>query len=359
MVLQPWIRKVRAKLSPRRHRYNGIILSERDFRLEAVRERLRADRHGSPLAVLIIELARERATGRDLEFLARVLERRLRITDTAGILAARRVGVLLSDTAKAGAWKVASDICEVYPVGRNRPNCDVFTYPEEAAPLADSNRDGVDQPAGRSSARIEAFFAHPMPMAKRTIDVFAASLGLLAVAPVVLVLAALVKATSPGPAFFDQEREGHGGHRFRMYKLRTMQADAHYKQLSLRQFSDQDGPAFKMRNDPRITRIGRFLRRTSLDELPQLWNVLKGDMSLVGPRPLPVEESLQCSAWHRERLAVVPGLTCLWQVRGRSSVPFEQWMRMDLEYLRNRSFLYDMRLLLRTLPSIVFLRGPR
>jgi lipopolysaccharide/colanic/teichoic acid biosynthesis glycosyltransferase len=146
---------------------------------------------------------------------------------------------------------------------------------------------------------------------------------------------------------------------FRIYKLRTMHVDAHEYQAALRAYSEQDGPAFKMADDPRTTWIGRYLRSTSLDELPQLWNVLRGEMSLVGPRPLPTEESLLCVPWQRRRLAVVPGLTCLWQVRGRSTVAFADWMRMDLEYLRRRSLVYDAFLLIWTVPSIVLSRGPR
>ena len=144
-----------------------------------------------------------------------------------------------------------------------------------------------------------------------------------------------------------------------MYKFRTMRAGAEQFQAVLRSRSDQDGPAFKMRHDPRTTRIGHWLRVTSLDELPQLWNVLRGDMSLVGPRPLPTAESLECKPWQRQRLWVVPGMTCIWQVRGRSTVSFDQWMRMDLQYIRRRSLLYDVGLLLRTAPALLLQRGPR
>jgi lipopolysaccharide/colanic/teichoic acid biosynthesis glycosyltransferase len=130
-------------------------------------------------------------------------------------------------------------------------------------------------------------------------------------------------------------------------------------QSALLHHSEQDGPAFKMRDDPRTTWIGRWLRRTSLDELPQFWNVLCGEMSLVGPRPLPTLESLECLPWQRQRLWVVPGMTCIWQVRGRNTVTFDQWMRMDLQYSRRRSLLRDLQLIIATAPSIVLKRGPR
>jgi lipopolysaccharide/colanic/teichoic acid biosynthesis glycosyltransferase len=138
-----------------------------------------------------------------------------------------------------------------------------------------------------------------------------------------------------------------------------MRMGADQDQSALREYSVQDGPAFKMANDPRTTWVGRVLRATSLDELPQFFNVLRGDMSLVGPRPLPIHESIQCTPWQRRRLSVVPGMTCIWQVSGRSRVSFEEWMRMDLEYVRRRSLLCDMSLLLSTAPSVVVSRGPR
>jgi lipopolysaccharide/colanic/teichoic acid biosynthesis glycosyltransferase len=173
------------------------------------------------------------------------------------------------------------------------------------------------------------------------------------------VIAVVIKLTSRGPAFYSQEREGLGGRRFRIFKFRTMRLDADRMLAQLRQYSEQDGPAFKMSRDPRTTWIGRWLRKTSMDELPQLWNVLRGDMSLVGPRPLPIEESLKCSPWQRQRLAVLPGLTCTWQIVGRNTVPFDEWMRMDLQYVRRQSFLFDIELLLRTPTSLVLQRGPR
>ncbi len=196
-------------------------------------------------------------------------------------------------------------------------------------------------------------------MLKRGMDIVVATAGLIVTSPLMVILAAVIKTTSSGPVFYAQWREGLGGRLFRIYKLRTMCIDAHQHQDELRALSEQDGPAFKMRNDPRTTWIGRFLRRTSLDELPQLWNVLLGDMSLVGPRPLPALESFECLPWQRQRLLVAPGLTCIWQVKGRNTVTFVEWMRMDLQYLRRRSLICDLQLLLATGPSILFAKGPR
>jgi len=358
MVLPAWFRKANAKLLQPKASKKALLLDARDFRLEAARERIRADRNRLPLAMLVIELPAERSAVRDVNFLARRLRRRLRVTDTAGYLGDGRVAALLPDTPKAGAWKVASDVCDLYPVGRERPNCEVFVYPDENSSPTDERHQRSKQSASEV-AQMDSLFTHPTPILKRAVDVLGASVGLLLATPLILVFGLIIKATSTGPIFYSQWREGHGGRRFRMYKLRSMRVDADKLQSALREFSVQDGPAFKMWHDPRTTWIGRFLRRTSLDELPQLWNVLMGDMSLVGPRPLPVDESRQCATWQRRRLDVVPGLTCVWQVRGRSTVSFEDWMRMDLEYLRCRSLSYDVRLLLSTIPTLILKRGPR
>jgi lipopolysaccharide/colanic/teichoic acid biosynthesis glycosyltransferase len=312
-----------------------------------------------PLAVLIIELPVDRRTDRDIAFLGTILRRRLRITDTAGYLPDGRVGVLLPDTPQAGAWKVASDVCDNYPPGHERPDCEVFMYPDESRPSLDESQNRAKQPVDLPVVTLESLFAQPTPILKRGVDIVAAMFGLLVTAPIFVLLAGLIKVSSPGPVIYSQLREGHGGRRFRMFKLRTMRVDADREQSSLRAFNEQDGPAFKMQNDPRTTWVGRILRRTSLDELPQLWNVLVGDMSLVGPRPLPTGESLECLPWQRQRLSIVPGLTCIWQVKGRNTVTFDEWMRMDLQYVRQRSFLYDLRLLITTGPSIVLAKGPR
>jgi lipopolysaccharide/colanic/teichoic acid biosynthesis glycosyltransferase len=359
MVLAPWVRKLKSKVTGKERLKTRYLLEEDAFRFEASRERVRADRSQSPLAILAIELPVDRATRRDILFLARELERRLRVTDTAGFLSDRRVGVLLPDTPSEGAWKVASDICDLYPVGHDRPNCEVFVYPDDHGPPADRELQREQAPAGSATSQFDSLFVYPTPFLKRSVDVLGATLGLIIAAPLIAAIAALIKASSAGPVFYSQEREGHGGRPFRIYKFRTMRPDAHYLQSALRAYSEQDGPAFKMSNDPRTTWIGRWLRRASLDELPQLWNVLRGDMSLVGPRPLPTEESVQCVGWQRHRLAVVPGLTCLWQISGRNTVSFAEWMRMDLAYLRRRSLAYDVNLLLRTPPALVFQRGPR
>jgi lipopolysaccharide/colanic/teichoic acid biosynthesis glycosyltransferase len=361
MALAPWLSKLPRKIWFQKRLSNGFFLDEQAFQLEMARERMRVDRNGSPLAILTIDLPAARSKPRDFDYLGRVLAGRLRITDSIGFLSAKQVGVLLPDTSKSGAWKVATDVCAVYPPGHDRPNCDVFTYPNDDDRWVNGDsKHQQELPTHESGeAVLDRFIAFRTPASKRIIDVFGASLGLLLSAPMLLAIAAAIKATSRGPAFYSQEREGLGGRRFRIYKFRTMRLDADRMLAQLRQYSEQDGPAFKLSRDPRTTWIGRWLRKTSMDELPQLWNVLRGDMSLVGPRPLPIDESLQCSPWQRQRLAVLPGLTCTWQIVGRNTVPFDEWMRMDLQYVRRQSFLYDIELLLRTPTSLVLQRGPR
>jgi exopolysaccharide biosynthesis polyprenyl glycosylphosphotransferase len=192
---------------------------------------------------------------------------------------------------------------------------------------------------------------------KRLVDVALAGLGLIAALPLWLAIAIAIKVDSAGPAIFVQERVGHHGRRFRFYKFRSMYIDAEQRLADVKPHNEVEGPVFKMRNDPRVSRVGGFLRRTSLDELPQLVNVLKGDMSLVGPRPPLPNEVAQYRPTDLIRLSVRPGLTCLWQVNGRSNVGFDQWMEYDREYVRSMSLWLDLRILARTVGAVLSMRG--
>jgi exopolysaccharide biosynthesis polyprenyl glycosylphosphotransferase len=192
---------------------------------------------------------------------------------------------------------------------------------------------------------------------KHTFDVIAAALGLLVLSPLLLLTALSILLTMGRPILFIQERAGVRGRSFRMIKFRTMVKDAEAKRAALSAQNIMGGPVFKVKNDPRVTRLGRFLRSTSIDELPQLFNVLIGQMSLVGPRPLPRFEQEQIAGWHRRRLSMKPGITGLWQVSGRNEIAFEQWMKLDLEYVDNWSLREDARLLLRTIPVLLHRRG--
>ena len=189
---------------------------------------------------------------------------------------------------------------------------------------------------------------------KRILDVTLSLLLLFFLAPLLLVVAALVKLTSPGPAFFQQDRLGLNKRRFRICKFRTMVADAERRQVALEHLNEQQGPVFKIRADPRITPLGRVLRKTSIDELPQLFNVLKGEMSLVGPRPLPFRDYEGFDQdWHRRRFSVRPGITCLWQISGRNSIGFDKWMELDMRYIDEWSLWLDFRILASTIPAVL------
>jgi exopolysaccharide biosynthesis polyprenyl glycosylphosphotransferase len=193
---------------------------------------------------------------------------------------------------------------------------------------------------------------------KRLIDILVSALLLVLSAPLLAFVAIAIKLDSEGPAFFVQERVGFNKRRFRMFKFRTMRIDAEARMKEIEHLNEKSGPIFKIRNDPRITRVGKWLRRTSIDELPQLLNVLLGDMSVVGPRPLSVRDALRMEvAWQKRRFSVKPGLTCLWQVSGRSNLSFEQWMQLDLEYIDRWSLGLDWVILLRTIPAILLARG--
>lgn len=194
--------------------------------------------------------------------------------------------------------------------------------------------------------------------AKRFIDVSSSALGLIALLPVFLFVAVAIKVNMPGPIFFVQNRVGLNKRLFPMYKFRTMIVDAEQVQKKLEEFNEASGPVFKIDKDPRITPLGSFLRKTSLDELPQLLNVLRGEMSLVGPRPLPVRDFDGFEKdWHRRRFSVRPGITCLWQVSGRSSLTFEQWMELDMKYIKEWSLILDLKILLQTVFAVFTQRG--
>jgi exopolysaccharide biosynthesis polyprenyl glycosylphosphotransferase len=192
---------------------------------------------------------------------------------------------------------------------------------------------------------------------KRAVDVALASVGLVLTAPLLALAALAIRATSPGPVLFRQERCGLNGRRFIMLKLRSMHLDAEARLEGLLAVNEMDGPVFKLREDPRVTRIGCFLRRLSIDELPQLWNVLWGEMSIVGPRPPIPPEVRKYATFDMRRLSMRPGLTCLWQVNGRNQIGFTDWVKLDLQYIDNWSLGLDLLIVLRTLPAVLSGRG--
>lgn len=209
---------------------------------------------------------------------------------------------------------------------------------------------------GDNAERVVLHMVHSdlRQMVKRSLDVAGALVGLVLLSPVMLLIAALIKLTSPGPVFFSQVRYGLNKRKFSMFKFRSMVPDAEQKQAELEHLNETGGPVFKIKKDPRITPIGRLLRKTSLDELPQLLNVLRGEMSLVGPRPLPMRDVSNFTELSLvRRFSVKPGMTGLWQVSGRSSTSFDGWVKLDLYYIDHWSLLMDLRILMRTLPAVV------
>jgi lipopolysaccharide/colanic/teichoic acid biosynthesis glycosyltransferase len=377
-----------------------VPLSTTAFRRALEVERIRADRTRTGFSLLLFTPSDEQRDEDHGGFFLSVQER-LRISDVPGTWDDHRSAVLLPDTDEAGACTLADDLSRRLRVDGIDGRFKVYSHPpkwhanghagEDSGPSSNGDRrdsdhrNGDSPPNGYASIHeplqtesgsttkaerndapafarasavpMEFLLARPLPIWKRWIDICGASLGLVLLLPVLCLAAAAIKLTSRGPVFYRQLRSGLGGRPFRMVKFRTMCQGADRLQAELRDQSEQDGPAFKLRSDPRVTRVGRFLRKTSIDELPQLWNVLKGEMTLVGPRPLPCDEARACQPWQRRRLSVTPGLTCFWQVEGRSQVTFDDWMRADLRYVRRRSLWTDLSLILRTIPAVLRGRG--
>jgi len=355
------------------------------------RERARADRHAREFALVVLRLRHDTGEWSILR-LARVLLDAARTTDEVGRYDDDSVCAILPDTDAGGAWYFARRACEQARRKGLDPVCMVYAYPSawspddedqasrrfgradrRTTPLRNEHEARLDdgtprltyheKPGGSDDTpvgELSTLFVHRTPIWKRTIDFVGAACGILIFSPVLLLVAALIKLTDPaGPVIFRQRRAGIGGRPFTIYKFRTMRTDAERMKRELMALNEQDGPAFKITHDPRVTTIGRFLRKTSLDELPQLFNILKGDMSLVGPRPLPVDESAACDQWQKRRLDVAPGLTCIWQVHGRSRVTFDEWARMDIRYIRRRKLWHDISIILQTIPAVLLRRGAK
>lgn len=333
---------------------NGLLHNRDHFQSMLERERSRADRAQGLFSLLAITL-QQRRTSKDatLRVINRVLRERLRATDMTGYLSDGRIGVLLPDTGRDGAQQLADAIGESLEREGLLAEINIYTYPANDLP-AEAEPDQDDAASTKKS--IVPLYIKKLPLWKRLLDVFGASAALLLLSPLLLATAVAVKLTSRGPIFFTQLRSGLGGSPFTLYKFRTMCIDAEAQKAALMADNEQDGPAFKIKNDPRITPLGRFLRKSCIDELPQLINVLKGDMTLVGPRPLPCDEADRCQAWEKRRLTVTPGLTCTWQA-GARRVTFAEWMRMDLRYISKRSLANDCRLLWKTFLKVILNRA--
>ena len=379
-----------------------------EFEQMFVREGARADRsrHAFCVVVFIVEGDVE-----DCCELAEMLIERARGADVVGRLDSERLAVLLPYTTGKGAWVFADEVLLQVARKNIKCDCEVFAYPGEGsddhdgtarepieagrqnavprpvevdgngAPirepvtgeesergkevqdraLSQSPADGLSAVVSRRLSRpvrdLSTCFVEPLSLRKRALDVVVSGLLLVLLSPLFLLVAIAIKLMSPGPVIFKQDRAGLGGKPFTFYKFRSMRIGAEAAKEDLRDQNEKDGPIFKIENDPRLTPIGRFLRSTSLDELPQLWNVFKGDMSLIGPRPPTLDEVPNYEPWQRHRLDLKGGLTCIWQVSGRSEIGFQDWVRMDIRYAQTRSARMDLGLLARTLGAVVSRRG--
>lgn len=345
------------------------LLTEALFTKQLSLERKRTERSGRRFVLMLLDsskLVRGEGRNRSLDLIISALAESVRETDIQGWYAESVIGVIFTeigpadggDVSKALLGKVSSALCRTLPIDEiNEISLSFHIYPEEW--------DG-ESPAGPKGSRLYPDLTRKSEgrrvseVLKRTIDVLG-SLFLLAISsPLLLLIAAAVKLTSEGPVLYRQTRLGQCGKRFTFYKFRSMYARSehtiHEQYVSnyiagkLTVDGHKDGkPIFKMTKDPRVTAVGRFLRRTSLDEFPQFFNVLRGDMSLVGPRPPLPYEFGRYGVWHKRRLlAVKPGITGVWQVEGRSKVPFDEMVRLDLEYARSWSVWMDIKILLKT-----------
>lgn len=387
---------------------NKEIMREERFQLEIAKETQRSNRRTSDPEFAIVSLdfcdydfTDEKLTGVINEFIGR-----LRVSDSIG-WHRLKLAILLPETGLDGARLVCDSLLEIVKSHEVEMDAVISIYPwddllhgphdSEKRPLNKGSKgpknewvertgnfdpsslnpkfttkhsDGSvatlarpTQPVAQKSpsvgtgVRMAFNQSKATPIWKRVIDITGAGIGLMLLSPILLCTALAIKATSKGPVLFRQRREGKDGEVFHIFKFRTMCVDAEEKKDDLRQFSEQDGPAFKLKDDPRVTRLGKYLRKSCIDELPQLLNVVAGEMSIVGPRPLPVNESQQCLPWQRQRLTVLPGLTCTWQARGGRDIKFSEWMRMDLDYIEQRGFWFDLQLIGETALVVVLHKG--
>ncbi len=366
-----------------------LILSATEFQLELMKEGARSNRRttGRDFSVIQMNAVSDTSLFANQAFEPLMLKyfERLRISDSIGRNESQLL-ILLPETNRAGGEFVANDLVDIARQYELELEYELLIYPEDDDVASNSDEQKIRIDSSELQAEIgeqvetpiqfsrdktlasQALTSRPdlripfnqssrTPIWKRTIDIVGSLAGLVLLSPVFVIAAIAIKLDSKGTIFFKQQREGLDGKHFGIWKFRTMCTDAESKQQFLLDESEQGGPAFKLKDDPRITTIGRYLRKSCIDELPQLINVLRGEMSLVGPRPLPVHESQACTVWQRNRLKVLPGLTCIWQVEGGREVDFDDWMRMDLEYLRKRSLWFDLKLIFKTAFVALLHRG--
>lgn len=337
----------------------STICSSEEFLSMVARERSRTRRSKQKFSLLIFkleDLELERPFGRQL---IKIIGNRLRATDEVGWLDDNHIGIFLYDAGASIAYDVAKDIASKMS-SFDPIDYEIQTYPEESKEVPDKQTSGGEKKIERGMAgqarTLRPLFVLAMPRWKRYIDIFVSVLALIIFSPILILAVLVIKILSPGPLFFKQERVGYSGEVFNMWKFRTMEVDVdtsrHQAHLS-DSIASSDKPMFKLDKDnPKIIPFGRFLRSSSIDELPQLFNVLKGEMSLVGPRPPICYEVEEYVRWHTGRFDAVPGMTGLWQVMGKNKLSFKAMARLDIRYSKQMSFLLDMKILSKT-PFVV------
>jgi len=365
------------------------IYSVEQFHLALEREKARAERNGHGVSLVIIQTSGHKSPERPR--LEDVLKGRLRIMDEAGWFDRSRLGVLMPYTSRQGAWHLIEDMCRLMRGALSPSDCRVYTYPQDS--LGEHEADAAEETAGAEAQHVGSAVEHPLttvcgkdrsdgpglegdslsgepacgrpfeprperisPLWQRGLDVGGSLLGLLILSPVFLVTALVIKLVSPGPVFFRQMRVGRGGVPFTLWKFRTMHVGADtsiHRNHMARLIRGANGeaaakPMAKLDGDPRVIPFGRIIRGTCIDELPQLINVLRGEMSLVGPRPPIPYEVREYLPWQKRRFDTVPGLTGLWQVSGKNRLTFNEMIRLDIRYCRTKCLWSAIAILCRT-----------
>ncbi len=395
MSLTNFVKRLNPFVRIRKTKETNGIHSEGEFRDILEHERFRCDRNGNGFSLVTFAVQKARSSEQLLTVLFR---RKVRVTDVVGWFDTQSIGVLLSDTFLKGAECFAHEICKMITDKASSLRYNIYLYPIDHTNHNGENRElrgngssdtrfksdkGTSdrrtlfmkhaenessmlpiQPSSNllndyspSVQKLQKLFIRELPVWKRIVDINGAIIGIIIISPILLAVAFAIKLTTKDTIIFKQWRIGMGGKPFTFYKFRSMVIDAEERKKNLKQHNEREGPVFKMSNDPRITPVGRFIRKWSLDELPQLYNVLRGDMSLVGPRPPTPDEVPQYDNWHNRRLDIKPGITCIWQVYARHDKCFQKWVRMDIEYVRRQSLLFDLKILLKTLPAVFSRKG--
>lgn len=350
---------------------SSFVFSALEFDTILRSERARVDRSGNRFSLIALEVERYLGAEKELNRFLYALRSRLRNTDQLGWLDNRTIGILLPNTELEGAWVFVVKFERDYFGHKPPAPFTVYCYPEHwlkngnGSGMRDRNQDlsqringnGNERSFKMISRKMEHALVGDLPRWKRVLDVTGSLLALILSSPLFLILSAYIKLVSPGPVFFKQERVGYRGQKFCFVKFRTMDIDNNSRshRMYLKELIASDKPMEKLdeSKDPRIIFGGRVIRKACLDELPQLINVLKGEMSLVGPRPCLPYEAAEYLRWHTHRFDILPGLTGLWQVSGKNSLTFKNMIRLDISYSRNVSIGLDMKILLMTMPAII------